>query len=367
MLHLREQMAHDLQREGPLCLQSLGENDLLQLVDLLISKKKWVEECSTEEFPFKLSQVGKSENVSREEASPFTKAKLPVRSRDEVLADCEKLVNEMLKEKPKGFFVGFFRKHFLERYGYYLDLQKLGFEKLASLLKTMPGVKIESGYVVPADDTPNIKSLESTVPGKQENISHTIASDSELPDSSEKGDDFDSLWEDLGPVASTKSTNSKLRSVSRKSAVESVEKQMKFDYEPALSDDESSDSGETSPVIGVGGQRKASEEDGSSLLQILDTWYISKGGDSCKKLENANPLLDFSLNKVKSSDSSEVGAKSETSIKSQVKKQKPQKSYSFVADPVTNDNNEKLVDGILGNLRKSNESSKNAGAKVLCE
>ncbi|PON44951.1 Meiosis arrest female protein [Parasponia andersonii] len=320
----REQLAHDLRREGPSCLQSLGENDLLHLVDLLISEKNWVEECPSEAFPFKLIRVAKSENVSHVDSSPFNKKKLPVRSRD----------------------------------------QKLGFEKLASLLNTLSGVKIECGYVVPSDNTPSIMSLESTVPDNQENLSHTVASNS---DTSNKGDGFDSLWEELGPVASSKSNSSKSGLMVRKSAVESVEKQMDFDYEPALSDDEFSDSGDASTGIGAKGQRKAGQvKDSSSLLQILDSWYSSNGGDGFKdETENVNALLDFSKDTEKLSGLSEVGSKSETSLKSQVKKQRPQKNYSFVSDPVSHDNNEKLVDGILGNLRKSNESSKNAEVKVL--
>ncbi|XP_030499491.2 uncharacterized protein LOC115714869 isoform X1 [Cannabis sativa] len=351
----REQLAQNLQREGPLSHELFGENDLLHLIDILISEKKWVEECSSEVFPFKLTQVGKSENATHVDSSPFTKTIPPSRSNDEVLADCQKLVNEMLKEHPKGFFLGFFRKHFLEKYGYYLDLQKLGFEKLAALLENMSGVKVESGYVIPFDKAPNITSVKSTsVPDKQE-ANHIVALDCESSDSSKKGNGSDMLWDELGPVASPKSATSKLGLV-LKTEVESMEKQMEFDYEPVLSDDDLSDSGETSHMTRAEGERMArGAEDGSSLLQILDSWYSSKGGDSCKdKSENVNGLLDFSKNTAKLSGSS--GVKGQTSLKSIVRKQRPQKSYSFVSDQVTNDSNEKLVDGILGNLMKSNES-----------
>ncbi|XP_062097072.1 uncharacterized protein LOC133803127 [Humulus lupulus] len=353
----REQLAQNLQREGPLSHQSLVENDLLHLIDILISEKKWVEECPSEVFPFKLTQFGKSENVTHVVSSPFTKT-IPARSNDEILADCQKLLNEMLKEHPKGFFLGFFRKHFLERYGYYLDLQKLGFKKLAYLLENMSGVKVESGYIIPSDNAPNIMSVKSTsVPDKQE-VKHIVALDSEPSDSSKNGNGSDLLWDELGPVASPKSMTSKLGPVLR-TEVESVEKQMEFDYEPVLSDDDFSDSGETSPVIRAEGERMArGAKDGSSLLQILDSWYSSKGGDSCKdKSENVNELLDFSKNTGKLSGSSKSGAKGEASLKSIVRKQRPQKRYSFVSDQVTNDSNEKLVDGILGNLRIYNESS----------
>ena len=41
---IREQIAQNLCKEGPLILGSLIETDLLHLVDLLTSDKNWVEE-----------------------------------------------------------------------------------------------------------------------------------------------------------------------------------------------------------------------------------------------------------------------------------------------------------------------------------
>ncbi|KAG5254210.1 NYN domain-containing protein/OST-HTH domain-containing [Salix suchowensis] len=52
----REQLTQNLHKEGPLVLRSLSESDVLQLVDMLISEKKWIEECPSEAFPFKLSR-----------------------------------------------------------------------------------------------------------------------------------------------------------------------------------------------------------------------------------------------------------------------------------------------------------------------
>lgn len=157
-------------------LRSHNESDGLQLVDMIISEKKWVEEFPSEAFPFKLTQfaaqstVGDSpasnglssmflsslsqSNLQRQPghegdkkiqnishtgvSSPVSDEKPSARSRSEILGDCQKLVKEILKEFPGGYNMGSFGKLFLERYGYNLNAKKLGYPKLASLLQIMP-------------------------------------------------------------------------------------------------------------------------------------------------------------------------------------------------------------------------------------
>ena len=131
----REQMARNLQKDGPLALRSLNESDVLRLVDMLISEKKWVEEHPSEALPFKLAcSVGKVTSMDRSPTSNalryiFLSAseskrqaghdgdgktrKIPnisragvsqavsckkssERSTKETLIDCQKLVNEIL-------------------------------------------------------------------------------------------------------------------------------------------------------------------------------------------------------------------------------------------------------------------------------
>ncbi|KAL5555757.1 hypothetical protein UlMin_037993 [Ulmus minor] len=400
----REQMAQNLKHEGPSSLGSLGENDVLHLVDLLISEKKWVEQCPSDVLPFKLTRVGKSfssdrprgsnglssiflgsspnadvqrstwrdgqeksENVAPAECLPSNIIdKSPTKSQVEILADCENLLKEILKEHPGGYFVGLFRKLFRERYGYQLDLQKLGFQRLASLLQIMPGVKIESGYIIPYNDTPKIVTSENVAPDKQEKVSHKIASSD--GDSSDALMDIgvDSEWEELGPVASSRFNKSKLGSVLRKKRAEAAGAHKVFDYEPAISDDDLSDSVETLSVAGSERQEKAGEaKEDSSLLHILDSWYSSKGGEHSKENSENLDLDNVSASTAKLSGSSLVEADSETSPRSYGRKQRPQKSYSFVSDPVKDD--ERLVDSLLGNMKKPNESSKKGGTKVLYE
>ncbi|KAF5458008.1 hypothetical protein F2P56_022075 [Juglans regia] len=282
-----------------------------------------------------------------------------IRSRSDMLADCQKLVNEILKNYPNGFNMRSFRKTFLERHGYPLDLQKLGHQSLVSLLQIIPGVKIVSTQIFPSSEASSSSGLEIALPDSQENsASHSVAnSDSELSDSTKKNDDFDPPWEELGPVADTSSTQNEMESVSRKKTIEQTERQKYPDYEPSISDDDFSDSeGETSLLAGGEKHGKRMNEEDSSLVRILDSWYSTKEGDNRKnELENVDGIVDCSTNGSKPSGSSAIGTGSETCTGNSVRRQRAQKTFSFVADPVEA-NKDKLIDGILGSLKKSDES-----------
>ncbi|KAA8546971.1 hypothetical protein F0562_003400 [Nyssa sinensis] len=308
----RKQMAQLLQEQGPSVLKSLSESDLLQLVDLLISEKEWVGECPSQSFPFKLIRpAGKNSSISCPRSSnglrsiflskplqsssqrltehsgdkrhqnlphtgisPLINKKTSGKSRDEILADCQKLVNDIVKEYPVGFNMGSFRKLFLERYGYSLDLQKLGYQKLATLLQIMPGVKIESTHIIPSGKFSKGTSPETADPNVQEMNVSVANSDSELSDVSRKDDDLDSPWDELGPVANKSCKRNEIElGLSRKR--KQTMGQIHDDYE-TLSDD-ISDSEEETSLTGSEGQAKhrRNEED-SSLLQILDSWYSNK-------------------------------------------------------------------------------------------
>lgn len=379
MICLREHLAHKLQKEGPFALRSLSKVDLLHLVDMLISDKKWVEECPSKMLPFKLTHcVGKNSFLDRprgsnglrsifmgtsslsdiqskpehdregrfQNVSPPDINKKPSgkpKSKVVLLADCQKLLNEILKDHPEGYNISSFKKLFLKRYGYNLDFQRLGYEKLASLLQIMSGVKIESGYILP-----NIVNL---VPDKKENGIRTLAysnqesSDAPVKDDnklSRKDSDFDSAWEELGPVSNEKSNRSGWEFLVSKKAVEPVRRQTGFDYEPSVSDDDFSDSeGDAAPVAESEGKKIGVDNGESALLQILDSWYSNKEGDNSKdKSENLDGMVDCSANIAKLPGG----------------KHRPQRSYSFVADPVSSSNQGKVIDGVLSNLRKSSES-----------
>ncbi|XP_021833786.1 uncharacterized protein LOC110773571 [Prunus avium] len=375
----REHMALNLQKEGPLFLRSLHKGDLVHLVDLLISEKKWVNESPSQTLPFKLTHCdGKSSpdhsNVTnrlrsiflnkpsphdiqrspehdREEkcwniphsgvSVPAIKKKPSDSCRSEIIANCQKLVNEILKEYPEGYNMALFRKLFLDRYGYHLDLHMLGYQKLASLLQTMPGVKLESSYIIPACKTPKMFAMDPSIPNIQKHtLSRTVAnSDSELSDVLSKDDVSDSPWEELGPVTNTSNKN-EVEVASRRKAIGS----RGFDYELSLSDDLSDSEGE--------GVARVNKED-SSLLQILDSWYSGKDGGSSKDMsENFEGLVD-STNVSKLSVSSGVGTMSGASLGNHARKQRPQKNYPFVPD--SGDNKDKLIDGILGSLKKSSK------------
>lgn len=394
----RKQMAESLKEEGPLVLRNLSECDLLDLVDLLISEKKWVEEYPSEKSPFKLSGLvrkkssldhshvanglrsiffntpSKSDQLKVQKHDEEKKGlkisyagvsasainKNPTdRSRNDILADCQKLVDEILKEYPEGYNLGWFRKLFIERYGYHLDIQKLGYQKLATLLQIMPGVKIESRYMLPSNKVMYSSGLETSDPGFEEANSHCPSnSDMGLSDTSKKSDDSDSQWEELGPVSNLSFDRNAVQSGLKGGSMKETEKETYPDYEPLVSDDEFSDSeGDASTATQPEGQGKPEvDNEDSSLLQILDSWYSSKeeGDNNKNKSQNVDGMVDCSTDGVKPSALSEEATTSATSSGNIARKQRPKKQYSFVSDPLDNEK-DKLIDGILGSLKKSGE------------
>ncbi|XP_027079387.1 uncharacterized protein [Coffea arabica] len=398
----RVQMGQNLQREGPSLLKSLNESDLLHLVDLLISDKKWIEESPCQNYPFKLINSdekdlsSQSTNVSRQSnglssifsdtqpsslsqrpreidrqkrhqnpphtgvSQPDIEGMLSGKSRTEILADCEKLLDEIVKKYPEGFNIGSFRKVFFERYSYPLDVQKLGYQKLATLLQIMPGVRIESTYILPTTEVLKSLSPDNMDPFVQRSNfgSREGHSETELSDSSGKEDDTDSSWDELGPVANLGSKrNESGPALSRKVKDETVEK-IRHDYE-SLSDDDFSDSEEEplSSTKSESQKKQTGNEEDSSLLQILDSWYSSKEENTKRgTLEYPEAGADSSGNSSWVSTKAASTAKNEPSVVKNAKKQRSLKAYSFVQDQAV-ENKDKLVDGILGSLKKSDEKS----------
>lgn len=302
----RHEMGQKLQQLGPSKLQSLSEKDVLHLVDLLISEKKWVVETPSQTFPFKLVTPSKAASPTKPSTSKESsnsqgqerqiKKRVSPKTRSQILSHCQKLVNEVVKEHPNGFKISSFKKLFFERYGYFLEVEQLGYQKLSTLLQIMPGVKVESSYILPSRD--NFRSENRKSVDDKEN---------------------DTKWEELGPISSTKKDH---------------------DFE-TVSDNEMSDSEEESC------QKGKREEDSSSLLQILDSWYSNKE-------DNLN--LDNSNNEKKAAC---LVGEGDGSDRTRVKfdpKEKPVKQYSFVTDKPRGEK-ENLIDGILVSLKKSGNGS----------
>ncbi|KAK5786227.1 hypothetical protein PVK06_040859 [Gossypium arboreum] len=187
----KEEMAENLLKEGAFVLRSLSNTDLLHLVDLLISVKKWIEERPSQASPFKIIKAaGKSPSLGHSHAAnglrlifmrtpsqanlqtehrreklqniPHSGVSSTIpdknssdRSRFQVLSDCQNLVKDIVKEHPEGHNVANFRTLFLERYGYPLDIQRLGYKNLVSVLKNVPGIKTESTYILLASMVPD--------------------------------------------------------------------------------------------------------------------------------------------------------------------------------------------------------------------
>ncbi|GER35102.1 unnamed protein product [Striga asiatica] len=349
----RDNLAQNLQKHGPPSLQYLSKTELLHLVDLLISHKKWVEEFISRPYPFQLTRApptnnnGLSQIFSAKNPSPpldrnyqnnpphtgvppqhTVHKNLSTKTRSELLADCQKLVDHIVKEYPEGFNLGSFRKLFLERNGYTLDLQKLGYDKLANLLQIMPGVKIESNLIFPAGPF----KCPTSPPKKNSG--------------SKKDDDFDSSWDELGPVDDLGRNKGKCVSGL-------PSKRADCSYDP-VKDEDFSDS-EDEPL---GNESKPKPEEESSLLQILDTWYGNKGCDGKK----GGPTGPDVSSDGGGPNKTGPGLRSENQAMGPTKKFKPGKNYSFVAEQQSKqqhvvDNKDELVEGILVSLKKSGERS----------
>ncbi|KAH9605736.1 hypothetical protein KSS87_003492 [Heliosperma pusillum] len=358
----REQIADKLRKEGPLFLRPLQSIDIHHLVDLLITEKKWIKEFPTKNPRFKLVSLCEESSTSTQSNSPtglssiflnrqspdnsqlrvssIAPKKLSEKSRTEILSDCQKLLDEILSQCPAGFNMGLFKNRFLKKYGYALDHQKLGYPKLVSLLQVMPGVKVESALVLPDNVvySPGVQSL---------GLKKSTGSDSELSDSAQKDDEVESPWEELGPVA--KSDLSLNRS--------------NGEYESPMSvDDEFSDSEKEEhscsaiPVKVEEQTNSKVDEDDSSLLQILDSWYGTK--------DEGNPR-DNKSDSESSPDSSEDESNPSGSLTAEVNGQAGstdnnghkhglKKRYTFVAEGPEAKKGI-LIDGILGSLKKSGE------------
>ncbi|XP_010260965.1 PREDICTED: uncharacterized protein LOC104599913 [Nelumbo nucifera] len=389
----REQMAEWLQKEGPIVLSSLSTSDLICLVNLLISEKKWIGEHPSETFPFRIiapagrkasprkgscsnglssifSDIASQASLQRPEhesgkakntGAVFAESKrTSEKSRTEILTNCQKLVAEILEEHPDGFNMGCFKKLFLERYGYVLDYQMLGYQKLAALLQNMPGVRIESTYILPVRSISPDCFSESIVPCSLDNsgTGKAVKLDSELSGSSRKDNDRDCVWEELGPIKTGSHGNVTVSGLDRKANKEPMEMEPVDVDANFLSEEEFSDmEKDNKPTSCVTGQVKArTNEEESSLLQILDSWYSSKDDDGRKhQSQNGDELVDCSKTSSVTSGSSELEVKGTPVVTNCGHKLRPLKKYSFVSDQV-GDDKEKVIDNILGSLKKSTES-----------
>ncbi|KAG4930285.1 hypothetical protein AAZX31_17G123700 [Glycine max] len=434
----REDVVHKLQNGGPLVLRSLPKEDILQLVELLITEKKWLEENPSKTFPFKLirpvqkkSSVNQSHDVNglrslfigrtsqsnlqkslehdvekhnqsiahSQVSAPTMETKYTERSRNDILEDCKKLVSEMLREHPEGYNIGSFQRLFVDRYGYHLDIQKLGYQKLAALLQIMPGVKLESTYIFPSVPAVCDSDLETSILKTQAttDIHAASNSDSESSESAPKDDNMESLWCEVGPVSINNSDKSGLELKPSQKTIElDTSKSKHPDYEPVVSDDEfSASEGDDSCLTQSAQQRKPKcNEQDSSFWQAMDLWHSSKEEENSGKKSNNVDSLDISLAEIldsstestrdtlsqipsskyrenngkksdnvdsldtsladmfnSSSTESTTGTLSKIPSSNYREKQRSHKNYSFVADPVL-PNKEKLVD----DLKKADES-----------
>ncbi|GAB2232113.1 hypothetical protein Droror1_Dr00011136 [Drosera rotundifolia] len=377
----REDLAQAMQKGGPKALQSLCLFDRLHLVDLVISEKKWIEECPSKMHPFRVIQPNDKgaipahastanglnsifmsssspsdstkcsghhvkrivETLQHSEASSTINKKPAKKSRTEILADCRKLSQELLNLNPKGFTIRTFRKLFIERYGYALDHEKLGYPKLRSLLLRIPGLQIVSASVSPATwPGKDVSAQQSGIKGQTINP---------ILDASLKDDDNES-WEELGPVKIPKCSDEEAKGDCK----------VDDDYESALSNDDLTESEEEAfpSSKGEAQEKYRMNEDKSSLLQVLDAWHSNKDNSSMGDgPDNLEDTVGISGQDFRPSGLSQAGARQgefkNTASLSYTMRQRPAKSYNFVSDSA-GDEDDKLIDGMLGVLKGASES-----------
>ncbi|CAM8879452.1 unnamed protein product [Rhodiola kirilowii] len=241
----RVHIAQSMKNAGPAILHTFEESDILHLVDLLIDDKRWVGECPSHSSPFKVISVSGeslSENPNKSNAlssrfilkqqqqdlqklpkhdgeiknqkPPGDNKRSSEKTRTRMLGDCRRLLNEVVKEHPQGFPLRGFRKLFAERYCYNLNLEALGFETLASLVKKIPGLTVEGAFVYPSR-----KPLDATWRSSISDISsdstrksaHSGSDREQTGTSRNYKQPLESHYDELGPVMDLTQTRSKLK------------------------------------------------------------------------------------------------------------------------------------------------------------
>ncbi|XP_057766118.1 uncharacterized protein LOC130986669 [Salvia miltiorrhiza] len=378
----RKHLAQNLQNQGPMVLRLLSISDLLHIIDLLISDKKWLEERGTGRYPFRvayparkplqnnrplsssgLSHIFSDRQPSSQESKerkhqnhPHTGVPQPIvhrgsssKSKTEVLADCKKLVDEIVKEYPEGFNVGGFSKLFLEKYGYAPDLQMLGLEKFTTLLKIMPGAVVASNLILPRGASKNLNLQNTGLPIQETKTGPVVDSHGDSSIISKQDDESDS-WDELGPLDTSGSEKDEMEAQVTGKSRKGTDMGLPF-YEPLREDDFSDSEDEMSSDARSEDESKSNPSSESALLDILDSWHSQKEGKSKRDESTSKNGLDLSAT-CSSKKGSEVGKPT--------RKSKLQKNYTFVKEV---DSKDRLINGILGSMNKCGDKS--GDSKVL--
>ncbi|KAL9679786.1 hypothetical protein QQ045_017654 [Rhodiola kirilowii] len=356
----RPQMARELKNQGPSVLSSYGDDDILYLVNLLIDDKKWIKESPSKTSPFKVicTSVSSLDNFCDPGAMSSTLSDEPQQSdlqkerecdrkltnhptllasmkyqeerKTQMLADCQNLLDAIVKSHPGGYNLASFKKLFFQRYCYGLDLKSLKFDKLASLIDTMSGVKLKGTTIYPnvnSSSTPRSSDINQN--GDIKRIGPHIDSDNEISAPSTHSDCSDSQFdEQLGPV---QSLNRDIASSSSGNPKPKTNKKLHDLYEPCVEEDIYTDSDGEIPITeeqAKGSSVPEVHNKVSSLIDILSNWETKKY-DARKNNLAETAVKDSLQNPIKPYSSAELSKKSSRSI---VHKSKPQRAFNFVLD-----------------------------------
>lgn len=114
-------------------------------------------------------------------------------SQHKILSDCQKLVEDCLRERPSGVLLTALKSLFYQKYGYNLDYQRLGYVKLSHMLKIFPGMEVKSNWVVP--DLAKLKLAVTETLNSDTGTKKYVDTSTHMEDDS---------WDELGPLTETR-------------------------------------------------------------------------------------------------------------------------------------------------------------------
>ncbi|KAG9444279.1 hypothetical protein H6P81_015619 [Aristolochia fimbriata] len=289
------------------------------------------------------------------------KKKSDYRSKQQILSDCQTLLEDILESYPQGFNMSSFKRVFHGRYNYRLHYQKLGFPKLVSLLQSMPGVIVENNTIYPAVDIPKEHNTE-VLASVQGNRSMTSSNLYAVAGSSSKGIildqpvDTESSWQEVH--SATDIGHPEAHAHSEDEGIQDEDELVEYNEESMFSEEKVSDLEVDVPILENSGKKNNACQKGGSLLEILDSMQSGENGkenENKSHYESLDGLVDCSSSNLKPTTSCSVETENYVNPISHRQKVKPGKNYSFVLNS-SSDDKEKLIESILGSLKKAGDS-----------
>lgn len=405
----REQLLQRLQNEGPSSLKKLTDSHLSRLGHILISEKKWVEECPSQEFPYKLVIPSKNGAISSESSdlnglySLFPVKSKPNSDKQSVqegedlglisTAPCN--LTELRLWFQKHFNSGGniepeeFQKVFKDEFNQNLCCSFYGYSNISSLIEACSCKKFgpprrdkvlddcrkllkelfeknpigfnisifqleflqKYDYILDYNSLgyPKLMKLLQIMPGIKIENNYALPSEEQVTDTSKEEDNnAKDFRAESGNVDDTEWDDlGPLLSSTNHGNGKDHKMDKEATYAPvSLLEEEYTDSEEDIPM-----PPKRSARDNSLLIKILDSWEDNKEGGAKRQHRDTNgPVVDCSRNSFqKKPRTLNVRAESLQRLKFRASP----KCYSFTTKDA--DDKEYLANRILGELRKAGD------------